>query len=177
MGTHRLICHPDTPAVAVRNISVTVYNHPFSGLLVRWRVDGCSALVLPAYSGSGRADDLWQTTCFEMFTKGAGEAYEEYNFSPSQRWAAYRFSSYRQNREDIQLGEGPVIDHQSGDRLFVLTAKLPGVRLNAERLGLSAVIEEEGEVKSYWALAHPDGAPDFHDASCFTAPVPAPQLI
>lgn len=177
MGTYRLICHPDTPPIAVKNISVTLYNHPFTGFLVRWRVDGCSALFLPDYAGSGRGDKLWQTTCFEMFMQGEGQAYEEYNFSPSQRWAGYRFSSYRENRQDIDVGEGPVIEHQSGDHMFVQTVKLPGFRLDGDRVGISAVIEEQGGVKSYWALAHPDGAPDFHDAACFIASIPAPQPL
>jgi hypothetical protein len=35
------------------------------------------------------------------------------------------------------------------------------------RLGLSAVIEEKGGSKSYWALAHPPGAPDFHHQEAF----------
>ena len=112
-----------------------------------------------------------------MFMQGTDDGYEEYNFSPSQRWAGYRFSAYRENRQDIDVGEGPVIEHQSGDHMFVQTVKLPGFRLDGERMGLSAVIEEQGDVKSYWALAHPDGAPDFHDASCFIASVPAPQAI
>lgn len=42
-------------------------------------------------------------------------------------------------------------------------------------LGLSAVIEEMGGTKSYWALAHPPGAPDFHHPTCFAATLPAPD--
>ena len=41
------------------------------------------------------------------------------------------------------------------------------------RLGLSAVIEENSGRKSYWALKHPDGPPDFHRADCFTLELPA----
>ena len=40
-------------------------------------------------------------------------------------------------------------------------------------MGLSAVIEEQGGVKSYWALAHPDAKPDFHAPACFAATLPA----
>ena len=36
------------------------------------------------------------------------------------------------------------------------------------QLGLSAVIEELNGHKSYWALAHPPGKPDFHHSDCFT---------
>jgi len=34
-------------------------------------------------------------------------------------------------------------------------------------LGLSAVIEETSGRKSYWALAHPPGKPDFHHTDSF----------
>ena len=32
------------------------------------------------------------------------------------------------------------------------------------RVSITAVIEEKGGRKSYWALAHPPGRPDFHHA-------------
>jgi hypothetical protein len=35
-------------------------------------------------------------------------------------------------------------------------------------LGLSAIVEDTNGGKSYWALAHPPGKPDFHHADCFT---------
>jgi len=40
-------------------------------------------------------------------------------------------------------------------------------------IGLAAVIEELDGTKSYWALAHPPGAPDFHHADCFALTLPA----
>ena len=174
MGTHRLICHPDTPSIAVRGINVTLVEDDTDRLLLRWRVDGGSALSLPAYSGSGRGDELWTKTCFEMFVQRDDSQYVEYNFSPSLRWAAYRFPSYREGRTDEILPDSPLIDHQQGDRLFVMTVKMPKPAGENPRIGLSAVIEEEGGVKSYWALAHPDSEPDFHDPACFIATLPAP---
>ncbi len=41
-------------------------------------------------------------------------------------------------------------------------------------IGISAVIEETDGTKSYWALAHPPGKPDFHHPACFAATLPAP---
>ena len=41
-------------------------------------------------------------------------------------------------------------------------------------LGLSAVIEEASGAKSYWALAHPPGRPDFHHADGFAAELTPP---
>ncbi len=45
---------------------------------------------------------------------------------------------------------------------------LPAVPVHAPlRLGLSAVIEDEDGERSYWALRHPPGQPDFHHAEAF----------
>ena len=38
--------------------------------------------------------------------------------------------------------------------------------------GLSVVLEEANGAKSYWALAHASGRPDFHAADCFVAKLP-----
>ena len=40
-------------------------------------------------------------------------------------------------------------------------------------LAITAVIEERDGTKSYWSLAHPEGAPDFHHPDCFTLHLPA----
>ena len=39
----------------------------------------------------------------------------------------------------------------------------------------TAVIEETGGVKSFWALSHPAAKPDFHDPACFTAELAPPR--
>ena len=39
-------------------------------------------------------------------------------------------------------------------------------------IGLSAVIEEIDGTKSYWALAHGKGPPDFHNSACFDYRLP-----
>lgn len=45
---------------------------------------------------------------------------------------------------------------------------MPGLPVNGRLLlGLSAVIEENDGAVSYWALKHPPGPPDFHDANTF----------
>jgi hypothetical protein len=57
------------------------------------------------------------------------------------------------------------------DRLEIRVA----LRLRAagrRRLGLAAIVEEASGDKSWWALAHPPGAPDFHHADCFQIDLP-----
>ena len=47
--------------------------------------------------------------------------------------------------------------------------RLTGLRPDADwRLALTAVIEQRDSLKSYWALAHPAGQPDFHHADGFS---------
>lgn len=67
----------------------------------------------------------------------------------------------------------PAIEMESGDTQFVLTALFDVTGLNGA-LGISAVIEETDGTKSYWALAHAEGKPDFHHGACFAATLPAP---
>ena len=63
-------------------------------LRVRWRIEGAQQLIVPPFAGKGRADELWQTTCFELFLKPEGGVpYVEVNLSPSERWNASKPAS------------------------------------------------------------------------------------
>jgi hypothetical protein len=116
-----------------------------------------------------RADDLWQTTCFEAFLKVEGEdAYREWNFAPSGQWAAYDFTGYRDGRTDAEVKE-PYIRVEDNLTWWTLGAT---IGVETERnwlLGLSAILEETDGARSCWALAHAPGKPDFHDPGCFAA--------
>lgn len=147
-------------------------------LRLRWRIDGSRALVVPAFAGKGRADDLWRTTCFELFLMpGRGPAYCEFNFSPSERWAAYDFAAYRHGMAERAVEREPQGTMRLGSSFAIFDAAVPLSALpNAEcRANLAAVIEEEGGVKSYWALAHSSDKPDFHDPACFVGTLAAPE--
>ncbi|HZF44227.1 MAG TPA: hypothetical protein VEZ48_12550 [Sphingomonadaceae bacterium] len=67
-------------------------------------------------------------------------------------------------------------DHNAerGTSIWDIDLDLSDVPRLPLRLALSAVIEESAGRKSYWALAHPPGAPDFHHPACFAAELPAP---
>ena len=132
-------------------------------------------VAIPEQKTSTRQDELWRHTCFEAFVSD-GKGYLEFNFSPSTEWAAYHFSQYRTGMAQLKLAT-PEIRIQSAPRQFDLCAD---IRLEEDlpissppwRLGLSAVVESVAGKKSYWALAHPDGDPDFHHASCFALQIP-----
>ena len=134
-------------------------------LALHYRVEGrIGDLLLPATTLPARADELWQHSCLEAFLRGE-DGYHEINFSPSTQWAAYQFDHYRQGMRDADIAS-PNIETITTADLFDLRVAIdlpPG----ANRLGLAAVIEEMSGRKSYWALAHPPGAPDFHHSDCF----------
>jgi hypothetical protein len=69
-----------------------------------------AALLLPEPAVPERADLLWQHSCFELFLMDPESGdYLEFNFSPSGRWAAYRFDGYRAGMRDLDLAAGPRI--------------------------------------------------------------------
>ena len=117
-----------------------------------------------------RADELWQTTCFEAFLRAeAEEPYREWNFAPSSAWAAYDFTGYREGRTNADVAAAPYIRMEDNFTWWALGATITVDADRSWQLGLSAVLEEQDGTKSYWALAHPSEKPDFHHPDCFTA--------
>ena len=141
-----------------------------SGLLrLGYRVTGdLDLLRLPPAASPVRTDDLWKTTCFEAFIQpGEGPGYYEFNLSPSTAWATYGFTSPRQDMRPALEIPPLRIETMAETAGFQLGAEvdlpLGDFRLDRPwRVGLTAVIEDTSGAKSYWALAHPSGPPDFH---------------
>lgn len=169
-----LIRHPDTPSGAVDRVRVDFAPNPHGSTMLDYRVFAGGGLRAPPPDGPKRRDRLWETTCFELFVyPETDDLYFEFNFSPSRAWAAYRFESYRKGRRDMPL-QAPEIGFWSDVTGCALRARLDVVEPWAWqcRIGLSAVIEEADGTKSYWALAHPPGEPDFHHPDCFALQLP-----
>jgi len=120
-----------------------------------------------------RTDELWKTTCFEAFLREAGSRrYREWNFAPSEQWAAYDFSSRRKGIKNAAVEQPPYIRMEDNFTWWAMGAT---IALQADKqweLGLSAVLEETDGTKSYWALAHGGDKPDFHDPGCFIGRLP-----
>ncbi|MGV3512067.1 MAG: DOMON-like domain-containing protein [Novosphingobium sp.] len=178
METFELEHHSAIAPLGITSVAARILVLDTQWLTLRWRVEGAQQLVLPPFAGKIRADGLWQTTCFELFAKPeGGELYAEFNFSPSQAWAAYDFSSYREGMAERAMPRPPVCTPRRGQSVLIFDVALPTAALPALpfEYGLTAVIEEEGGHKSYWAIAHRDDRPDFHHESCFAARVEAPS--
>lgn len=172
--------HPAHPPALVRGVEARVLAFDHLWLRIRWRVLGAGKLVVPAFAGKGRADGLWETTCFEAFLMPVGgESYIELNLSPSERWNIYDFSDRRAGMAERPMPREPECIMRKGTDIAIFDGAIPASGLPHEAMacGFTAVIEEDGGIKSYWALSHSGDAPDFHDPSCFAyallAPTPA----
>src|ERR1700676_4801857 len=120
-----LTAHPSTPNDAVRSLGVQLRVEEPGILVFRYSLDADMSRVRISPSGAGgRADALWQHTCFEAFVAPAdGPGYHEFNFSPSLDWAIYRFSAYREGMAPADVGGAPEISVRRGeDRLELQSA-------------------------------------------------------
>ncbi|WP_094553994.1 DOMON-like domain-containing protein [Synechococcus sp. 1G10] len=132
-------------------------------------VGDLASIVLAAPSSRPeRRDDLWRSTCFELFIAVAGEpAYREVNLSPSGDWNVYRFGGYREGMENEPSLQALPFDFKSlpGSIELALAWPLPDdLRATNARLevGVCAVIEQRHGQLSYWAVTHPGDEADFH---------------
>jgi hypothetical protein len=153
------------------------FNRSGQQLSLSYQISGQSDRLelLPLSDQPRRKHDLWQTTCFEFFLGGVGStSYWEFNLSPCGDWNVYHFDDYRQGmREEAAIATLP----------YRVTFDAAAVQLNLS-LDLSLLIQPEqplqmaiaavirttercGGSTSYWALAHTDSQPDFHQRNSF----------
>ena len=173
-GDARLIRHPESRGDAALDCRAHVDWIGGGRLIVNFTIAGrLTDIVMPSPATPMRRDGLWQTTCLELFIAGQGASYREFNFAPSREWAAYMFDGYRSGMRELDI-QPPTIAHFGDDRVAAfaialdLGADIPPGPLH---IGLSAIIEQRDGSKSWWALVHPPGAPDFHHRDCFARAV------
>jgi len=183
IGMYQLVCHPATPAGAVKQIEVGIERSAADRLHLDYAIRGDIGRVRHEPAGPpARADDLWTGTCCELFVRpGRGEAYYEFNFAPSGKWAAYQFKDYRNAMRNVSSLSEPEIVVQRAEHALYLHVTLETGAWSREhhradwRAALSVVVEECTGDKSYWALAHPSATPDFHHKDSFTCRLPRPS--
>jgi hypothetical protein len=177
-STFELKLHPGSASGAIQRITASVMRIDARTMSLHFTMFGTvSGVLMPQPAPCERADGLWKTTCFEaFFGEGEGPAYYELNFSPSTQWAAYRFDSYRSGMRDAEdiAPEHVHVAPARADRFELSVWLNTNDAIDPGRLwtGLSAIVEEIGGNRSYWALAHGPGYPDFHQADCFAAEIP-----
>ncbi len=178
--------HPETRSRAVRRIDARVSRSAEGVLSVAYTLEGdFDRLRIPASRLPRFTERLWQHTCCEMFIRlGEASAYHEFNFSPSGEWAVFAFERYRVGAPLIDGALDPQFLQSSvrcAEGKLALDAGIALARLSPLHargrlsLALSAVIEDDEGVLSYWALAHPPGKPDFHHPQAFALELAKPE--
>jgi hypothetical protein len=170
-----LMRHPESRSGAVRNVGARVSREPGGTLAITYSIEADLArLRVPPPRPPRIAHGLWQHTCCECFIalKGLPD-YHEFNFAPSGEWCAYAFAKYREGGPLADEALNPRIAVRSRAERLELDASIPLDRLSAMHphaslaLALSAVVEDEHGVLSWWALKHAPGKPDFHHPDSF----------
>lgn len=163
------IC-PATPAIEITGMLAL----EAGALSVLYDLSGAAEQVRYAAISAqpSRKNDLWRTTCFELFVKlPGGSEYWEYNLSPSRDWNAYHFTGYRsQLQPEVHVTGIDIVTEVAQARLASLQARLPlpPSLLNRKlAVGISSVIEDAEGNMHYFALRHSGVKPDFHDPAGF----------
>lgn len=155
-----------------------VIERPDQNLTLSFALEGnLSALAIAGPEFPVRADNLWHSTCFEMFWAEEGQNnYWELNLAPSGSWNAYAFAGYRKEMRREERIPCPASRFVRGPGHFVLTTELALGGLHQGRppltIGLCAVLADTSNHLTYWALAHPGPQPDFHAAAGFLIHLP-----
>jgi hypothetical protein len=177
-----LNCHPSTRTETVGAVKLHV-RRSASELRTTFRLDGdLHRISIPSPGAPRIGTELWRHTCFEVFLAVEGQAaYHEFNFAPSGEWTVYAFTGYRSGSplaDEMLLPHiavrtaGNQLELDSRLRLDALSAIHPRAAL---RIGLAAIIEASDGTLSYWALCHPAGRPDFHNADGFALLLDPPR--
>lgn len=140
-----------------------------NSLRLHYRLEDPEGLVLvpTAIATPRRRDELWTTTCFEVFLAEPGtKPYWEVNLAPSGDWNLYRLSGYRQGlAPEPAIAALPFVVERNGGGLdLAVTLDLGALPLAGRplELAVTAVVEMQGGEILYWALAHPGEQADFH---------------
>jgi hypothetical protein len=173
-----LLPHPSYAAAA--QVSALYTNVSISGSVLRAEFEYESEklpLIIPGLrngSSPSRADELWKTTCFELFLQPLGKKnYWEVNFSPRGDWNVYSFEDYRAGMgPEFRIATVKLEQLESNEKKtrVVFSADFFGLSLRhfELRIGVTAVLETADGAKTYWAIKHASDKPDFHKPESFT---------
>ena len=143
-------------AIVTTDIEVNANN-----LMLRYSIAVTQGLVWPEFTALERKDELWKSTCLELFLSSPDDrSYLEINLSPCGAWNSYSFSSYRQGMKtapDAELVEFRV------ESPGVITASFFIPRLPDPVLfGPATILADKDGNLRYFSTKHGE-TPDFHD--------------
>jgi hypothetical protein len=159
-----LVLHPDCAAGSIHSIEAAI-EPTAKGCRASFVARGDVArIAVPPVDEPGRFDNLWKTTCFEIFWSHDGTSYREFNLSPSTRWACYDFDAFREGMRDAPAEV--TIEVSVTDAELRLTAEIHSELPLPATVALNGIIEDADGVNRFWALAFRDGKPEFHAEEC-----------
>lgn len=161
-----LILHQTCALGPIRAVTASVAATP-QGCKARFRLEGhIPAINLPQRTTPERRDNLWKTTCFEIFWQPLGDTwYREFNLSPSGQWAAYDFDSFREGMRDAPV-DAIAIACSHDESGLVLEASIAAALPDPAQVALNAIVEHPDGSLQFWALAFAPGKPEFHSEAC-----------
>ena len=127
-------------------------------------------LIVPPFSAHAlRKNDLWKSTCFEVFFREKGKAaYFEYNLCPSGDWNLFHFEDYREGKSEY-LSAAPKINFLSSDQNLNVQINLNLALLDRASsegghfdLWPTCILKTISGELSYWAISYFGKEPDFH---------------
>jgi hypothetical protein len=164
-------------------ISVEVQCTPILFIFDFYLVGSVNAVSLLDQSATtlSRAEELWNSTCFEWFLKSKNHKnYWEFNGAPTGHWNFYELEGYRTNLLESTLVDQPVISCNRGTTDSIANSYSYHVEIPAERLltnaqinfdegvlAISSVVKWQSGETSYFSLNHANDKPDFHSEAGF----------
>ncbi len=113
----------------------------------------------------GRKDELWRSTCVELFVGEKGTVnYTEFNFSSTLDWNSYSFESERTG-----MKPSPIVCrvHQTFNNAGEDPVAKIGFQFDLDVLpfdiGVAAVVAWKDGLIEYYSLKHSADRPDFHN--------------
>lgn len=163
---HALTLHPSCEAGPIRAVRADI-RATDQGCEARFQFEGAvERIVVPEPRPPVRTDDLWKTTCFEIFWQPLdGSYYREFNLSPSGRWAAYDFDAFREGMRDAPV-DAIAISTASENGGLLLKASIAAALPVPAQVALNAIVEHEDGSLQFWALAFDPGKAEFHSETC-----------
>lgn len=167
-----LMLHRTCDLGPIRAVTASIKATDF-GCEAAFRLDGdISRIVVPEPAKLERRDNLWKTTCFEIFWQPIGQpGYVEFNLSPSGQWASYDFDSFREGMRNAPVDAISISRAHSqlspdGTGELELKADIAANLPTPAQVALNAIVEHADGALQFWALAFPPGQPEFHSEAC-----------
>ena len=124
------------------------------------------ALMRLKSSSPIRANNLWKSTCFELFIAPKENLnYWELNISSSTKWNFYAFDSYKENMREERDISIPNIEIVQKENLYFISCEfnLREIIPKQSNFNLAVILLDRNCVRHFYSINRKGGVVDFHD--------------